>query len=117
MTTEKRELRFTDDTISEIGDQIIDRVIENLSDFIESGVRHGLIPNHLARDIAEYILQSEKGEETEQSEEASFTKLEITFLKARGQLHKRVREYVYKELPKALERHGAVQYGMEPDTE
>ena len=114
MTTRKQELRFTDDTISEIGDQIIDRVIENLSDYIESGVRHGLIPNHLARDIAEYILQSE---EADKSEEASFAKLEITFLKARGQLHKRVREYVYKKLPKALGRHGEQHYGVEPDTE
>ena len=103
MTENKQELNFTDDTIEEIGDQIIDRVIETLPDFIESGVQHGLLPNHLARDIAEYIAQPE---------EASFAKLEIDFLKARGQLHKRIRAYIYKELPKALEQHGAKHYGL-----
>ena len=101
---EKQELNFTDETIKEIGECIIERVIDNLPDFIDMGIRNGLLPEQLARDIAEYIAQPE---------EASFNKLEITFIKARGQLHKRVREYVYKGLPSAITRHGAEEYGLE----
>ena len=104
---EKQELNFTDDTIEEIGDSVIEKVLDHLSEFIDSGVRYGLLPEHLARDIAEHIAQPE---------EASINKLEINFLKAKGQLHKRVREYVYKQLPTAIKRHGSEEYGME-DTE
>ena len=104
-TTSKHELHFTDETIKQIGDQIINRVIENLSDFIQSGLQDGLIPNHLARDIANTIIQSEEEKET------SFTKIEIAILKARGKLHKSLSQYVYKELPERIQQHGKDKYG------
>ena len=104
---DKHELNFTDATIQEIGDDIVENVLDHLADFIDSGVRNGLLPKHIASDIANFIAQPD---------EASFTKLEIDFLKARGQLHKRVREYVYKTLPIAIGRHGEEYYGQDAES-
>ena len=92
---EKHELNFTDATIKDIGDNVVQSVLDDLTDYIENGVRYGVLPKHVAADIAQFIAQPE---------EASFTKLEIDFLKARGQLHKRVREYVYKSITRSNQR-------------
>ena len=108
MSSRTLELNFTDETIKAIGNDIIKSLIDHLPDFIDSGVRRGVLPENLARDIAQSIAQPE---------EACFDKLEINFHKARGQLHKRVREYVYKNLPTALGRHGAEHYGLNTDTD
>ena len=105
MKNKKTEtLKFTDETIKTIGDGIIENILDNLSDFIDNGVRYGILPKHIAEAVAEHIASPE---------EASFNKLEIVFLQARGQLHKRVREYVYQQLPTKIQRHGEEHYGTD----
>ena len=104
----KQELIFTEETLKEIGDNIIQTILDDLPDFIDSGVRDGLLPQQLIRDITEFITANE---------DARFDRLEINLIIARGQLHKRVREYVYKQLPTAIRQHGEEHYNIEKETD
>ena len=89
MSVKTVEMNFTEDTINEIARLVCERIINGIDEHVENGVRYHVVAN----DVVDMITNAIK-----EIDECTLNRIEISVLKANGQLFKQVKKVVFEKL-------------------
>ena len=89
MSVKKVEMEFSEDTVNEIARLVCERVVNGIDEHVESGVRYHVVSNDVVDMIANAIREID---------ECTLNRIEISVIKASGQLYKQVKKIAYEKL-------------------